>query len=38
MIDHILLAVSDLNRSAKFFAAYVWDPDGYNVEALFQKR
>lgn len=34
MLDHLAIAVWDLARSKAFYAAFMFDPDGYNVEAV----
>ena len=34
-IDHVKLPVADLEASRAFYAAFVLDPDGHNIEAVF---
>ena len=36
LIDHIQLVVRDLPASRAFYAAFVLDPDGNNIEAVYQ--
>ena len=35
MIDHTGIGVADVGR---YYAAFVFDPDGNNVEAVFRER
>jgi predicted lactoylglutathione lyase len=34
-VDHLALQVRDLEASKRFYAAYVTDPDGHNIEAVY---
>ncbi len=36
MIDHTVIGVADIGHSAAFHAAFVLDPDGNNMEAVFR--
>ena len=34
MLDHITVTVADFKRSKAFYAAFAYDPDGNNIEAV----
>jgi hypothetical protein len=36
MYDHVSLKVRNFTRSLAFYAAFVFDPDGNNLEAVTQ--
>jgi predicted lactoylglutathione lyase len=34
-VDHVKLPVADLQRTMAYYAAFVLDPDGHNIEAVY---